>query len=259
MAEIVAHFTNGNVPLTSPGTVPTVRIRRIDTGALVVTDSDMTELGDGSYQFTFAPVATLEYSIRADGDPAAAGQVTPGERYKFGDLSGITENTLDKLGAALIIGPFTVSSASAVILFTDATEATGAFAGGVLVAITATGASSKRIFSYLSPGVFTLEPPGLSLVPAIGDKVYVINVDVMSSFEILSDITPFAGATIELLDDHARGTIRINRTTDPWREEHLDVEDGTTVRDSFDMFDGDGNAINDANPLTNFIKERRRV
>ena len=160
MVEIVAHFTNGNVPLTSPGTVPTIRIRRIDTGALVVTDSDMTELGDGSYQFTFAPVATLEYSIRADGDPAAAGQVTPGERYKFGDLSGITEDRI---------------------------------------------------------------------------------------------------ATIELLDDHIRGTILINRTTDPWREEHLDVEDGSTVRDSFDLFDGNGNAINDANPLTNFIKERRRV
>jgi hypothetical protein len=69
-----------------------------------------------------------------------------------------------------------------------------------------------------------------------------------------------ASATeLELVDDHERGTIRINKATDPWREEHLDVEDGVTVRDAFALYDGDGVAINNANPLTDFVGERRRV
>lgn len=72
-------------------------------------------------------------------------------------------------------------------------------------------------------------------------------------------MVPATDAEIELLDDHQRGTIRINQATNPWREEHLDVEDGTTVRDVFELFDGNGAPINDANPLTNFTGERRRV
>ena len=79
MAEIVAHFTNNGVPLVSPTDAPTIRIRRIDTGALVVTDAAMTELGDGSFRYTFTPVTTLKYSIRADGDPNVTGQVTNSE------------------------------------------------------------------------------------------------------------------------------------------------------------------------------------
>jgi hypothetical protein len=66
-------------------------------------------------------------------------------------------------------------------------------------------------------------------------------------------------ANLELLDDHERGTIKINQTTDPWTEEHYDVATGLVLEDAFELYDGDGNAINDSNPLTNFIGERRRV
>lgn len=83
---IVAHFTNNGVPLTAPGNVPTIRIRRTDTGALVVTDDAMTELGDGSYRYDFDEAALLNYSVRADGDPTAALQVSVADRYKFGVL-----------------------------------------------------------------------------------------------------------------------------------------------------------------------------
>jgi hypothetical protein len=89
--DIVAFFTNGNVPLVSPALPPTIRIRRTDTGALVVTDSNMTELGDGIYRFTFASDRTLEYGIRAD---ALVGQTTAGERYASGALSGTTDAAL---------------------------------------------------------------------------------------------------------------------------------------------------------------------
>ena len=84
--QIVAHFTNVGVPVTAPGDVPTIRIRRTDTGALVVTDAAMTELGDGGYVYEFTEAALLDYSIRADGDPTASGQTTAAERYAFGGL-----------------------------------------------------------------------------------------------------------------------------------------------------------------------------
>lgn len=95
MSEIVACFTAAGVPLVAPTDVPTIRIRRIDTQALVITDLAMTEQGDGCFSFTFAPVATLEYSIRADGDPLVGGQLSPSERFAFGSLSGITVEEIE--------------------------------------------------------------------------------------------------------------------------------------------------------------------
>ena len=94
MTAIVAHFTNQGTPLTSPTDAPTIRIRRTDTGALVVTDLAMTELGDGSFRRDFSPASTLQYAIRADGDPTASGQVTVAERYVFGSLDGRVDNSL---------------------------------------------------------------------------------------------------------------------------------------------------------------------
>ena len=91
MSEIVASWTNAGVPLVAPANVPEVTIRRIDTQAIVAGPSAMTEIGEGSFAFTFAPVATLEYAIVADGDPLAAGQVLTLDRYQYGFLSGIDE------------------------------------------------------------------------------------------------------------------------------------------------------------------------
>lgn len=91
MSTIVACFTNNGVPLTSPANAPTIRIRRTDTQALVVTDDAMTEQGDGCFSYDFTPTDGLDYSIRADGDPTASGQTTQAERYAFGSLSGGTE------------------------------------------------------------------------------------------------------------------------------------------------------------------------
>jgi len=75
------------VPLTAPGDVPTIRIRRLDTQALEVTDAAMTEVGDGLYFYSFAPaVDGIEYSVRADGDPAATVQVPAAVRYSYGQV-----------------------------------------------------------------------------------------------------------------------------------------------------------------------------
>lgn len=95
--EVTAFFTNNNVPLTSPGTLPTIRIRRIDTQALVVTDASMTEIGDGNYSFTFTPLEGVEYTVRADGDPLDNGQVKRGERFVAGSLNGDDEDLGEKV------------------------------------------------------------------------------------------------------------------------------------------------------------------
>jgi len=81
MAFIVAFFTTDGAPAT--GLSPTVRIRRTDTGALVETDTAMTELGDGGYARSFVPSPSLEYAIRAD-----KGSGNDFERYVYGYLSG---------------------------------------------------------------------------------------------------------------------------------------------------------------------------
>ena len=80
-------------PLTSPANTPTIRIRRLDTDALEVTDVAMTEVGDGLFKFLQAPaVDGIAYAARADGDPTAAGQVPAGIRYQAGQGNNKTRD-----------------------------------------------------------------------------------------------------------------------------------------------------------------------
>lgn len=96
--EIIAHFTNKGVPLIVPGDVPTIRIRRVDTKALVVTNAAMTEIGDGNYSFIFTlGDPQLDYSVRVDGDPMASGQVTIMERFAWGGIPGIGSDYVRKV------------------------------------------------------------------------------------------------------------------------------------------------------------------
>lgn len=98
MAILVASFISGlDAPLDAPATPPTIRVRRIDTGALVVNDAAMTNTGDGQHSFDLTTLPNLEYSWRADGDPAAAGQTIRGGRYVFGVASGVADALLDEL------------------------------------------------------------------------------------------------------------------------------------------------------------------
>lgn len=73
------------VPLVAPGNIPTIRIRRLDTDALVVTDLAMDEVGDGMYKYRYInPIEGVRFSARSDGDPTAAGQVPSNVRYNSG-------------------------------------------------------------------------------------------------------------------------------------------------------------------------------
>jgi hypothetical protein len=97
MAEIVAHLTNASVPFT--GGSPTIDIWRIDTQAQVVTADSMIEVGGGSYSYSFTTSPTLEYTIRVD----AGGGTTPGERYVYGAVSGITEARIETDIPAILV------------------------------------------------------------------------------------------------------------------------------------------------------------
>lgn len=115
---IVAHFESAiDTPMTSPGDVPTIRVRRTDTQALVVTDATMTEMGDGLYSYDFAAaVDGREYSIRANGDPTAAGQTVAGGRYAYGAASGTEEARLETDIPAVLVDTGTTLPAEHVAL-----------------------------------------------------------------------------------------------------------------------------------------------
>lgn len=87
MAELTVFVVQPDgSPLTSPGDLPEIQIRRIDTQAIVQAFTAMTEIGDGFYSYTFAPSATLDYTWIVDADPSTTGQAIP--RYFGGSLSG---------------------------------------------------------------------------------------------------------------------------------------------------------------------------
>ena len=80
---VTAFFTDVGIPAV--GLSPTVRIRRLDTDALVVTDAAMVNVGDGFYDYVFTGFdSSLEYVIRADGTSALDGA----DRFKAGALDG---------------------------------------------------------------------------------------------------------------------------------------------------------------------------
>lgn len=92
---VVSAFTSSGVPVT--GLSPTIRIRRTDTQALVVTDDPMVEAGDGAYTYDFTgAVAGVEYAVRADGGTT----LDDADRYTFGAVSGTNEARMAELDPA---------------------------------------------------------------------------------------------------------------------------------------------------------------
>jgi hypothetical protein len=73
----LAFWTNSSVPAL--GLAATIKIRRVDTGAVVQATVAMTEIGDGWYKFVQAAFDdSLQYAAVMDGSAA----VTPQERYQ---------------------------------------------------------------------------------------------------------------------------------------------------------------------------------
>lgn len=88
---IIAPITSGGLPAT--GLSPTIRIRRLDTDALVVTDDAMLEVGDGWYKYQYPFYSgTLDYAIRVDGTTS----VPDGERFLFAGNESFVEDIWDQ-------------------------------------------------------------------------------------------------------------------------------------------------------------------
>lgn len=66
MTTRISTFFNDSETGPITGLTPTVRVREAATGTLVVTDSNMTEIGDGFYTMTFSEDPALDYTFRAD-------------------------------------------------------------------------------------------------------------------------------------------------------------------------------------------------
>lgn len=90
--EIIAPFTSGGSPAL--GLSPTIRVRDVSDGSLVVTDAAMTETGDGNYSYTFADYdPNKNYAVRCDG----GGGLPNAERYTFGG----NENYIDDVATVV--------------------------------------------------------------------------------------------------------------------------------------------------------------
>jgi hypothetical protein len=88
--NILSYFTNSGVPET--GLSPTIRIRNASTGALVVTDAAMIEVGDGFYRYDFTGYdALIDYSIRSDGGASLA----DAERYAYAGNESYYDDVAD--------------------------------------------------------------------------------------------------------------------------------------------------------------------
>ncbi len=166
MTTIRAHFSSApDVPLVVPATVPTIRIRRTDTQALVVTDAAMTEQGEGNYTFEFEPIGGLEYAIRADGDPIAAAQTTVGGRFAHGSVSGDRAHGISQGWTRISAAGGTMRGI--ISLFIDGD--TVALPGGSTLNISVQDSTGAVIFAQVgvtpnASGVFEVEETGVSLV-----------------------------------------------------------------------------------------------
>lgn len=84
---ITAFFTTNGTPTT--GLSPTINIRNVATGALLINGAAMAEVGDGHYRYWYAAYSeTNEYAIRCDG-----GATLPAsERYTYGGNDNYVED-----------------------------------------------------------------------------------------------------------------------------------------------------------------------
>lgn len=65
--NILAFFTNNGIPAINL-TIPTIKIREVPSGSIVINNSNMVEVGDGFYSYDFTSYdKNKDYSIICDG------------------------------------------------------------------------------------------------------------------------------------------------------------------------------------------------
>ena len=145
--NILAFFTSSGVPAT--GLSPTVRVRDISDGSLVVTDAAMTETGDGFYKYDFSTYnSSLDYAIRCDG-----GITLPdAERYVYAGNEYVDAVWDEKLADHTEAGTFGHELATkADILASTSTTQTVMISGGVIEGLEDGG---TYVSTYIRDGVY---------------------------------------------------------------------------------------------------------
>ncbi len=86
MANFVVFVHDAGVPAPGLTDDPEITIRRVDTGAAVVSAAAMTDIGDGWYKYDYGAFDdSLEYVHWVDADPSTTGQVDATSRYYYGN------------------------------------------------------------------------------------------------------------------------------------------------------------------------------
>lgn len=76
MTDIAVTLTQNGQLVNGVADTPLIDVRRLDTGAFVVTDDPMTDTGNnGLYTYNFTPDAGLSYHFLIDADPNQTNQV----------------------------------------------------------------------------------------------------------------------------------------------------------------------------------------
>jgi len=110
---IVAYFTARGTP--QAGLSATIRIRRVSTGALVITDAAMVDLGDGLYRYDFGGYdPTIAYALRCDGSADLPAE----ERYVF----GANENFREDIQSAILADSTPFDGADIALILSDTDE-----------------------------------------------------------------------------------------------------------------------------------------
>lgn len=90
--QILAIFTESSVPKES--LEPTIKIFRLDTGALVIDGEPMTEISDGQYSYSFiAWDGSIDYSV------ICTSSLSGSEKYAYTSISAspIVEDVLSEM------------------------------------------------------------------------------------------------------------------------------------------------------------------
>lgn len=93
--NILAYFSNNGIPATGL-TIPTIKIREVPIGTLLVNNASMTEVGDGFYSYDFTTYdLNKDYAIVCDGTAA----LSDSDRYTYAG----NENYIDDINNTITV------------------------------------------------------------------------------------------------------------------------------------------------------------
>jgi hypothetical protein len=212
------------------------------------------------------------FSPAQDGDrpvlrfkfPNIAGQLTTSS------VSATVINVATDTGVATTLGTASQSTQDGDYWLYDLADVTGinletvgeAQLLVVAVATLSSGATIERSQQIWINGARANLDDQVTSRAAPGDQMGLTAAGVDSIFDEVLSGHAVAGSFAVILQriaDLNGGTIEIDKTADPWQVVHYQDQAVPSEVQRYDLYDGDGNAINNANPLTDFVGRRVRA